>query len=89
MALSCAAMMAAVVLTIAAPAQAAFVFGRTDVNLSAGANQRLVDVAIGDLDGANGPDIVVSALDDNRVYFSGIWAAAASPAPSPTPRVPR
>jgi hypothetical protein len=67
MALSCAAMMAAV-LGLAPPAQAAFVFGRTDVNLSSGTNQRLVDVATGDLDRANGPDIVASALNDNRVY---------------------
>ena len=68
MALLCAAMMAAASLGVAAPAQAAFRFDRTDVSLSAGTNQRLSDVAVGDLDGANGPDIVVSARGDNMVY---------------------
>ena len=28
----------------------------------------MTDVAVGDLDGANGPDIVVSARGDNKVY---------------------
>ena len=69
MALLCAAMTAAVSLGSATTAEAAFVFARTDVSLSLGKNQRLSDVAVGDLDGANRPDIVVSALSDNRVYF--------------------
>jgi hypothetical protein len=68
MALLCAAMMAAASLGVVAPAQAAFRFDRTDVSLSLGTNQRLTDVAVGDLDGANGPDIVVSARGDNMVY---------------------
>ena len=67
MALLYAAMMAAASLCVAAPAHAAFGFDRTDVSLSLGANQGLTDVAVGDLDGANGPDIVVSARGENRV----------------------
>jgi hypothetical protein len=61
-------MTAVLSLCIVAPAQGAFVFGRADVSLSAGTNQRLTDVAVGNLDGANGPDIVVSARNTNRVY---------------------
>jgi hypothetical protein len=68
MALLCAAMMAAASLGVAAPAQAAFRFDRTDMSLSIGTNQRLTDVSAADLDGANGPDIVVSARGDNMVY---------------------
>jgi hypothetical protein len=81
MALLCAAGMAAASLCAAPSAQAAFAFDRTDVRLSSGTNQGLTDVAVGDLDGVNGPDIVASAAGVNRVYVMRNGAGGSFAAP--------